>query len=237
MKIVLLNGQNHKGSTYHVGRSVADKISGTNEITEFFLPRELDSFCLGCYSCIEDDKACPFYDKKQIILEAIEACDVLIVTTPTYCEMPSAALMSFFDQSFTYWMVHRPRECMFSKRALVISTSAGSDARRATKPIANILTNWGVPVVLQYGASVQAMNWDKVSSKHKQEFDEQTDRLARKLSKTSIPTVGLKVRGIYTMMRMLHKAGWDSSPVEHVYWEEKGWLGKAKPWGKPSKRV
>ena len=26
MKIVMLNGQNHKGSSYHVGRSIVDKI-------------------------------------------------------------------------------------------------------------------------------------------------------------------------------------------------------------------
>ena len=28
MKTVLLNGQNHKGSTYHIGRMIADIIDG-----------------------------------------------------------------------------------------------------------------------------------------------------------------------------------------------------------------
>ena len=28
MKIVMLNGQNHKGSTYNIGRIIADKIEG-----------------------------------------------------------------------------------------------------------------------------------------------------------------------------------------------------------------
>ena len=36
MKIVMLNGQNHRGSTYNIGRIIADKIEGENEITEFF---------------------------------------------------------------------------------------------------------------------------------------------------------------------------------------------------------
>ena len=31
MKIVMLNGQNHKGSTYHIGRMIIDKISGETE--------------------------------------------------------------------------------------------------------------------------------------------------------------------------------------------------------------
>ena len=50
MKIVMLNGQNHKGSSYHIGRQIIDKISGENEITEFFFPKDLDHFCLGCYN-------------------------------------------------------------------------------------------------------------------------------------------------------------------------------------------
>ena len=42
MKIVMLNGQNHKGSSYHVGRSIVDKIKGENEVTEFFFPKDLN---------------------------------------------------------------------------------------------------------------------------------------------------------------------------------------------------
>ncbi|MEE0859094.1 MAG: flavin reductase, partial [Acutalibacteraceae bacterium] len=45
MKIVTINGQNHKGSTYHIGRILADKIGG--EITEIFLPKDFDKFCVG----------------------------------------------------------------------------------------------------------------------------------------------------------------------------------------------
>ena len=47
MKIVMLNGQNHRGSTYHVGRADIDRIEGEKEVTEFFFPRDLDHFCLG----------------------------------------------------------------------------------------------------------------------------------------------------------------------------------------------
>ena len=45
MKIVLIHGQNHKGSSYHIGRMIADKISGENEIAEFCPPKELNHFC------------------------------------------------------------------------------------------------------------------------------------------------------------------------------------------------
>ena len=38
MKTVIINGTNHKGSTEHIARGIAEKIGG--EITEFFLPKD-----------------------------------------------------------------------------------------------------------------------------------------------------------------------------------------------------
>ena len=133
MKIVMLNGQNHKGSSYHIGRQIIDKTSGEKEITEFFFPKDLNHFCLGCYKCIEDDTACPYYSEKKLILEAINDADLLVITTPTYCMHVSAPLKSFIDMTFDYWMVHRPKKCMFRKRAVVISTSAGAGTKSAIK--------------------------------------------------------------------------------------------------------
>ena len=135
MKIVMLNGQNHKGSTYHIGRMIADRIEGENEITEFFLPRDLNHFCNGCYKCIEEQTACPFYPDKIKIIDAIDAADILIVTTPTYCMHMSAPLKSFFDLTFDMWMSHRPMQSMFRKRAVIVSTSAGAGAKSAMKDV------------------------------------------------------------------------------------------------------
>ncbi len=39
MKIVLLHGQNHKGSTYHIGRMLAEQLGTESEMTEFFCRR------------------------------------------------------------------------------------------------------------------------------------------------------------------------------------------------------
>ena len=40
MKIVLIHGQNHKGSTWHIGNLLVQKISGDKEVKEYFLPRD-----------------------------------------------------------------------------------------------------------------------------------------------------------------------------------------------------
>lgn len=36
MKITMIHGQNHKGSTYHIGRMLAETLETEDNITEFF---------------------------------------------------------------------------------------------------------------------------------------------------------------------------------------------------------
>ena len=49
MKIVIIHGQSHKGSTYHIAHMLAEKIS--SDIKEFFLPKDFGEFCVGCTKC------------------------------------------------------------------------------------------------------------------------------------------------------------------------------------------
>lgn len=230
MKIVMINGQNHKGSSYNIGRMIANKISVKEDIVEFFLPRDLNHFCLGCYACIDDDTKCPFYEEKNRIMSAVESADVLIFTTPTYCMRASAPMKSFIDLTFNYWMVHRPRKCMFNKQAIVVSTAAGSGTKTAIKDIANTLLYWGVPSVETYGISVQAMNWAGVTDKKKQTIEKDTTKIANKVLKNKRVKVGLKTKALFMMMRMMQQKGWGSGEAEKEYWEQNGWMGKARPW-------
>ena len=155
---------------------------------------------------------------------------MLIVTTPTYCMHVSAPLKAFFDFTFDYWMSHRPKACMFRKHAVIVSTSAGSSTQRAMKDVEDSLFYWGVPSIIKYGITVQAMNWDGVRASKKEKIDRDTSRIAHKLSREEKPHVGIRTRFIFNMMRMMQKNGWGSSPVEKEYWEQNGWLGKKRPW-------
>ncbi len=230
MKITIIHGQNHKGSSYHTGRLLVDQIPGEHEITEFFLPRDLNHFCLGCYRCIENDADCPWYAQKNVIVDAMEKADLLVFTTPTYCMAPSASLKALLDLSFTMWMAHRPRGSMFLKKAVVLSTSAGSSTAGAIKGVAQNLFYWGVPKIYRYGAKVQAMNWESVKPKTKQKIEKATAKLAKKLGKNTPPRVGLKTRFMFFMMAGMQKANFNASPLEKQYWQERGWLGKVRPW-------
>ena len=230
MKIVMINGQNHKGSTYNIGRLLAKNIGSDKDIVEFFLPKDLNHFCLGCYTCIDDDTKCPFYEEKNRIMKEVEEADILIFTTPTYCLRASAPMKSFIDLTFNYWMSHRPRKCMFNKKAVVISTAAGSGAKKAVKDVSDALFYWGIPCIVEYGICIQAMNWDGVSQKKKQKIEKDTTRIAQRLSRKRRVKAGIKTKAMFSLMRMMQKAGLGAGEADKSYWEKSGWLGKERPW-------
>ena len=77
MKTVIIHGQSHKGSTYHIANQLAEKIGG--DLTEFFLPRDFDEFCVGCTMCfMESEEKCPHYGKLQPLTRAMAEADVII---------------------------------------------------------------------------------------------------------------------------------------------------------------
>lgn len=232
MKTVIIHGQNHKGSTYHVGRLFVEKVAKPDEISEFFLPKDLNHFCLGCYKCLEDEAKCPFYEEKQVIMEAIEEAELLVFTTPTYCLRASAPIKSFIDLTFINWMPHRPKAVMFQKKAVVFSTAAGAGMGAAMKDIKTCLQYWGVPYIKTLGFAVAATGWGEVQVKTKEEIVKKVSRLAEKVKRERVH-VGIKIRFLFHLMKMSNKdIAKGDSPLgtDFMYWKENGWLDGKKPY-------
>lgn len=230
MKIVMIHGQNHKGSTWNIANLLLQKLPGEKEVKEYFLPRDLNHFCSGCYACLEARERCPYWREKEPMLHQMREADLLILTSPNYCMMPSAPMKAFLDLFFTNWMSHKPLREMFSKRAVVISSAAGAGAKKAAKLIGNNLANWGIPEIHLYAAVVNAMNWDMVPSGKKARMEKDMDKLARQLSRRGKVTVGMKTRILFWFYGGMQKAGWGASPTEKQYWIENGWLSGGRPW-------
>ena len=134
MKVVIINGQNHKGSTYHTARMVAEKLSDKHEIREFFLPNDFSDFCCGCTKCFEDsEKSCPHYEKLKPITDVVDDADVVILASPVYVYHCTGAMKAWLDHYGWRWLVHRPEEKMFSKQAIVVATAAGAGMRSTIK--------------------------------------------------------------------------------------------------------
>lgn len=228
MHITIIHGQSHKGSTYHIARMLAEKLQG--DITEFFLPRDFGSFCVGCTSCFgKSETLCPHYEKLKPLTEALDRADVIILASPVYVYHVTGAMKAFLDHYGYRWMVHRPEEKMFHKQAVCISTAAGAGMKSTNKDMADSMFFWGIGKIYRYGTAVMAVAWDAVSAGKKARIEKRITVLARKIHKNAgkvKPSV--KTRAFFHIMRLAMKKGWNETDA--AYWRKKGWTGRVRPW-------
>lgn len=227
MKITIIHGQNHKGSTYHIARMLSEKLKG--EITEFFLPKDFGMFCAGCTNCFErSEKECPHFEKLEPITKAMDEADVIILASPVYVYHATGSMKAFLDHYGYRWMVHRPEEKMFRKQAVCISTAAGAGMKSTNKDMADSMFFWGIARTYRYGVGVAAVSWNSVTKKCKKKINKRTTALANKIRRNAGCSPSIKTKAFFNMMRLAQKHGWNEA--DQVYWKEKGWLGKKRPW-------
>ncbi len=228
MKVTIIHGQSHQGSTCHIARSLAEKLGGG--VTEFFLPKDFGEFCVGCTACFADSETkCPHFAKLSPITQAIDRADVLILASPVYVYHATGAMKAFLDHYGWRWMVHRPEEKMFSKQAVCISTAAGGGMKSANRDMAHSTFFWGVAKTYRYGVAVMETCWERVDEKKKRRIDERLGRLARKIRENQghiRPSI--KTKAVFAVMRQMQKHGWNEADVN--YWRDKGWTEKKRPW-------
>lgn len=228
MKIVIINGQNHKGSTYHIARLLAEKIGG--EITEFFLPKDFGEFCIGCTNCFQkSEKKCPHYNQLKPITTAMLEADVIILASPVYVFHSTGSMKAFLDHYGYMWMVHRPNEKMFLKQAVCVSTAAGAGMKSTNKDMNHSLFFWGVPKRYKIGLAVFETRYSHLSEKVLKNIEKKTSCVAAKIKRHNGKVrVSLLTRAIFFAMHIAQRKGFNES--DKNYWQEKGWTGKKRPW-------
>ena len=228
MKTVIIHGQSHKGSTYHIAHELAEKIGG--EITEFFLPRDFGEFCLGCTRCFVDSETkCPHVESLTPITQVMDDADVIILASPVYVYHATGAMKALLDHYGYRWMAHRPEGSMFKKQGVCIATAAGAGVKSALKDMSDSLFFWGIARIYSYGLGVAATDWDSVSAKKKAAIDKKLTTMAKRIaSRKGQVQPGIKTKGMFAIMRLTQKNGWNKADFEH--WKAQGWLEKKRPW-------
>ena len=229
MKITLIHGHNHKGSTYHIARLTAEKIS--DDIDEFFLPRDFCEGCSGCLACLHRGREfCPNAEKVEAILSSMLSSNVIIIGSPTYVLEMTSHLKGFLEHIYTLWLAHRPEEVMFSKIAVVVSTAAGMGMNGVTKSMAKQMSYLGIPKIYRLPFRVMANSWDGVGDEIKKIINLKTDKIARQIKlKRGYATPRIKTKFIFLMMRKFQKSN-EYALLDKLYWEDKKWLRKERPW-------
>lgn len=228
MKIALIHGQSHKGTTYHLARLLAEKLGG--EISEFFLPRDFGEFCVGCCRCfLDSEQQCPHYERLSPITRAIDEAELVILASPVYVYHATGAMKAFLDHYGWRWLVHRPEEAMFSKLAVCISTAAGAGMGSTNRDMAHSTFFWGVGRTYRFGMGVAAIDWEGVSDKKKQKAERKLSALARKIKRRQGRVrPGIKTKAMFSVMRLAFRRG--GNPADAAYWKAKGWTEHSRPW-------
>ncbi len=229
MKIVMIHGQSHTGSSCMVARKTAEKIGG--EVQEFFLPKDFNHHCLGCYTCFTSTlEKCPHYKDLSVIIEAIDHADVLILSSPVYVYHATGAMMDFLDHFGTWWVVHRPKPQMAHKQAVIVTTAAGGGMKRTAKDMEDSLSMWGIHRIVKICVGVQATKPDEIPAAIRKQIEKKTDRVAERIvSHAGSIGTNHRFQMWFYIVKLMHSLMPGDTP-DYNWWQEHGWHGDQRPW-------
>ena len=231
MKILTIIGTSHKGNTRAITDLFLDEFKDEkNEFDEIILPNDFKNFCLGCANCIlKGEDKCPHYNEVSKIEERILRADLIILSTPIFVGSCTGSLKALLDHFGYMWLVHRPKEEMFNKVGLIITSAGGSGVKQTTKLLKSNLFYWGVPKIYNYGVTTMKMKGNYCDYKNKDKIKKQVSKKVKQINKSlEKRKVGFKTKFFFKLFGMTQKNGWNKTDSD--YWKDKGWLNGKKPY-------
>ena len=233
MKVLTIIGTAHKGNT----RAIVDLFlkefeKEKNEFDEVVLPSDFQKICSGCANCIlKGEDKCPHYNEVSRIVDKIEKADLIIMATPVFVGSCTSGLKALLDHFAYIWLVHRPKESMFNKVGLIITSAGGSGVKQTVKLLKSNMFYWGIPTIFNYGITTMKMGGNYCDYKKKDKIIKQVNKKTKKISKAiEKRRVGLKTKFFFRLFEMTQKNGWNK--VDMDYWKENGWLDGKAPYNK-----
>ncbi|MCF7941861.1 MAG: NAD(P)H-dependent oxidoreductase [Spirochaetia bacterium] len=234
MKLVIIHGSPRRKNTFHTVQRCISEISAASDqelsLQEFFLPSAMKDFCRGCLKCITTgETACPHADQMQQIVEAMCDADGLILSSPVYVMSVSGCMKNFLDHGAYLFLNHRSRAEMFSKKALIVSTTAGAGLRRCLDTMDRVLRFWGVNRVYRIGIIMHAESWDDMPPVRRARLERKISRIsagfARDLASGKVHRPYLMQKIMFLVSKRMIRLFAEDSP-DRIHWEEQGLMHK-----------
>lgn len=237
MKITVINGTEKHGVTYRLKELFLENFKEKAVITEYYLPKDCPSFCIGCISCmLRGEDTCKDAGYIQKIASSMLEADLLVMTSPAYVFHATGAMKALLDHFAYLWMPHRPAPEMFGKRAVIITQCLGAGAKSAAGDIRHSLSWWGISSVKVFsGRLMKDVVWEKMTEKKRRRLTGSIKRLSEKAAckdyaKPARTSFSVKMK--FSVCRMMQKSLYRQNPSGYdvKYWERQGWLSKTRPW-------
>ncbi|MGJ4848866.1 flavodoxin family protein [Bacillota bacterium Meth-B3] len=229
MKIVVINGTEVRGCTHHIKEAFLEGLRQDSEIQEFYLPKDQPHFCRGCKTCFfQSELKCPHAEYVMPIWNAMLDAELLVFTSPVYALRATGQMKALLDHFCVHWMVHRPDDRMFTKKAVILTNAIGVLNGAAQKDMATSLSWLGVSDIKRFGVGLmEGVVWNELSDKRKKSIVDKVERLSRRYSKPYNAGKGIIVAMKFLLCRMMHKAiAKNESPLsaDNQHWVDKGWV-------------
>ncbi|MCH5162202.1 MAG: flavodoxin family protein [Clostridiales bacterium] len=236
MKITVINGTEKRGVTYQLKEIFLRNFRGA-DVTEFYLPKDCPSFCVGCTNCfLKGENSCKDFEYISAIEKSLIESDLIVMTSPAYVMHATGAMKALLDHFAYRWMPHRPAPEMFGKRAVIITQCLGAGAKSTAKDIKHSLSWWGISKIGVFCSSLMSdIVWDKLSEKKRKKLTDKINGLARRYAKINYAKpahVKLMTKIKFMFCRLIQKKVRKSGAagLDNEYWDNNGWLGKSRPW-------
>ncbi len=244
MKITVINGTEKHGITYKLKELFLENFVSIAEISEFYLPKDCPSFCMGCTNCFsQGESTCKDFAYVNAIEKSLLQADLIVMTSPAYVMHVTGAMKTLLDHFGYRWMPHRPATEMFGKRAVIITQCLGAGAKYTAKDIENSLSWWGISRIGMFeSALMNDIIWNNLPEKKRKKMANGINRLARKFAKIDYSkpaTTKLTVKIKFAFCRLIQKQLRKNGVVgtDNEYWLANGWLGKNRPWKELKRRA
>lgn len=222
MNYLIINGSPRHGHTWEIVERVKDTLSNKDENTSFDevdLIKEDIPFCTGCFSCfINGEDTCPHSSTVSPIVEKIRSCDGLIITSPVYALNTTALLKNFIDH--TAYFYHRPE--FFTKKALVVVTTAGSGHKKVGKYLDETLRNWGFNERFKLCLIDVHDRQGYLPLNIKEKIDKETIKFYNSIESKKLKSPSMQALFMYNLWRAMAYNG--HVPRDYDYWVENDML-------------
>jgi multimeric flavodoxin WrbA len=229
MKITVITGTGQKGCTYQIKECFLQVLGPGHEITEFYLPKDLPDFCCGCKNCFFiSEERCPHALHVMPIWKSMLESDLIVFASPVYALRTTGQMKSLLDHLCVHWMVHRPEEQMFHKKAVILTNAIGPFQSGAQKDIATSLKWLGISHIRKQGIGLmEGIVWNDLSLKRRNAIISKISRLAKKYKNQTYARQGMNVRLRFALCRMLHQITADKEKIlsaDNQHWIQKGFI-------------
>lgn len=219
-RILVIHGAMRRGNTLRVTEVVQRRMQDQGDVTleEIWLQDLGLEYCQSCYSCfMRGEEYCPHADTVLPLVEKLAAADGFVLTSPCFSLQVPGHVKAWLDHMS--YCFHRP--CFFTKKAMVISTTAGQGADAITKYLQDVLMHWGVNRVHRLGIACRSLKYEP-DAKAVARIERVADAFLADVQGKVLRAPSLKRVAYYNVWRAMAYAGRAEGSRDYTYWEETG---------------